>query len=159
MEQAGTGFNNGQSDNQIFAMKKTLTALPIALLACLFTGLHGQNNQKKPQADISIHLEVYYQTAAIGDVNMQITALQYLVASDPVKYDNWQDTIALLYLRNNAFQQARVLSNTLLDKRGYSDLRMEIKAVCAKALQLPAESIDAYAILYHNTSNPAYGFE
>jgi len=130
------------------------------LFVSLSNCLNAQNNGlQKQQTDSSIYLKVYYQSVAMDDFNTAIEALHYVLASDPEKYSNWKDTLALLYVRNNSFQQANVLSSALLDTKGYTDLRMEIRAICAKALQQPAEAIDAYSILYSKTNKIAYGFE
>lgn len=107
----------------------------------------------------NINLQVYRQSISLGDYNTAINALHYLLATDPVKYANFQDTLALVYLQNNNIRQGYLISDALLKNRGYSDMRLEIKAICAKGLQQPVEAINAYATLFSNTKNPSFGFE
>jgi tetratricopeptide (TPR) repeat protein len=107
----------------------------------------------------NINMQVYRQSLSLGDYNTAINAIHYLLASDPVKYANFQDTLALVYLQNNNLRQGYLIADALLKNRGYSDMRLEIKAICAKGLQQPVEAINAYATLFSNTKTPAFGFE
>jgi tetratricopeptide (TPR) repeat protein len=129
-------------------------------LITLCIGAQAQS-QVKPitTSPININLQVYRQSVSLGDYNTAINALHYLLATDPVKYANFQDTLALVYLQNNNIRQGYLIADALLKNRGYSDMRLEIKAICAKGLQQPVEAINAYATLYSNTKNPAFGFE
>lgn len=140
--------------------KNLTTLLAITAFISLSICTQAQNTVKtKPATDDNIHLKVFRQSAALGDLTLAITSLHYLIASDPVKYATWQDTLSLLYLQSNSYQQAYVLADALLKGKGYTDLRMEIKAISAKGLQQPAEAITDYAALYDKTKNPAFGFE
>jgi tetratricopeptide (TPR) repeat protein len=125
---------------------------------------NAQNNTKAttpigatPPANIN--LQVYHQGMMLGDYGTAIHAIHYLIASDPSKYGNWQDTLALLYLQTNAYQQAYILSNGLLNSNGYTEMRMAIKATAAKNLQQPVEAITDFTELYNKTNNLSYGFE
>jgi tetratricopeptide (TPR) repeat protein len=149
-------MNTKTSKNTVLAV-----IIAIALMAFLMLSITAKSQSKKPVTTVpeNINMVVYRQSSAIGDVNMAITSLHYLIASDPSKYGNWQDTLATLYLHNNEYQQAWLLSDALIKGIGYTDLRMEIKAVSAKALQQPVEAITDYTTLYGKTSNPVFGFE
>lgn len=135
----------------------------IALAFCIcFTFLsHAQTNTKTntQSPDVNINLNVYHQSIFLGDYTTAINAVHYIIASDPVKNANWQDTLALLYLQSSAFQQAYIIASGLESSGGYSPLRTEIKAIAAKNLQQPIEAITNYSLLFSKTKNPSYGFE
>lgn len=116
-----------------------------------------QQQQQQPVADIN--LRVYQQSIGIADYATAISAVHYLLASDPAKYASWADTLSLLYLQSGAYRQSYIISQELIGSKGYSDLRMEIKAISAKELQQTVEAIDAYSTLFSKTGKPAYGFE
>ncbi len=141
---------------------KSITKI-IAVILCTGIGAFAQAQTtvktKVAPAENNIHLSVYRQAIALGDVPLAINTVHYLIASDPAKYGAWQDTLNYLYLQNSAYQQSYLLSSALINSRGYTDMRMEIKAISAKALQQPAEAISDYATLYGKTLNPAFGFE
>jgi tetratricopeptide (TPR) repeat protein len=113
--------------------------------------------EAKPPANIN--LSVYNQAMSIGDYITAISAVHYLIAGDPAKYNTWQDTLALLYLQTNAFQQAYILANGLINNAGYTEMRTAIKATAAKNLQQSVEAISDYTTLYNKTNNQVYGFE
>ncbi|MGI8952290.1 MAG: hypothetical protein ACR2FN_12005 [Chitinophagaceae bacterium] len=138
-------------------MRKTVSL--ILFFVTVFTLVNAQTNSKSSTADNNINLKVYQQSISLNDYGTAINALHYLIAGDAAKYANWQDTLALLYTRTNDYQQGFLLSDALLNSKGYTDLRMEIKAVCAKQLQQPVEAINAYGILFTKTHNAVYGFE
>jgi tetratricopeptide (TPR) repeat protein len=153
-------MNNTKTTNRFF--KTTTVIRIITVIACIGISFYCSAQTKakaKPVQETNINIAVYNQAISIGDATMAITAVHYLLASDFVKYTSWQDTLAVLYLQNNAYRQAYLLSNALISNRGYSDLRMEIKAIASKNLQQPAEAITAYSTLYSKTHNPAFGFE
>ncbi len=145
-------------------MQSKLTLYKLTITLCFLTiATYGYTQPSSKSiinnTDTSINHRVYEQSVELNDFNTAIYAVHYLIAGDPVKYANWQDTLALLYMQINAFQQAYILSDALLTNRGYTSLRMEIKAVSAKGLQQPIQAIDAYTTLFTKTHNPVYGFE
>ncbi len=122
----------------------------------------AQGNSKiatPPGLDNNINLKVYQQAVGLGDYATAVHAVHYLIAGDPVKYANWVDTLAVLYLQEGAYQQAYIISNQQVATKGYTEMRMQVKAISAKNLQQPVEAIDAYKILFDKTARPGYGFE
>lgn len=144
---------------EIRDVRKYLIQLIAAVLLLIFSIMLNAQQPAKTNSQATVHLTVYRHSLAIGDVGTAISSLHYLIASDTLKYAHWQDTLALLYVQGNAYQQAFLLADALLATSGYTDLRMEIKAISAKALQQTTEAITAYGVLYNKTRNPAYGFE
>lgn len=114
----------------------------------------GKNND-----DNGVQFKVYRNALALQDFGTAIQALHYIIAGDSVKYGKYEDTLAILYTQVNAFSPAYILSNRLLAQYGYSELRMQIKALAAKNLNEPVEAINAYAELFTRTKNPVYGLE
>ncbi len=145
-----------------FSTKRTFL-LFVLLMAGIFSNAQGNAKPKAltppPMTPSNINLIVYSQAMSIGDYGTAIHAIHYLIASDPTKYNSWQDTLALLYLQTNAYQQAYILSKGLLNNAGYTEMRTAIKATAEKSLQQPVEAITDYTTLYSKTNNPAYGFE
>jgi tetratricopeptide (TPR) repeat protein len=141
--------------NKIFL----IIALPAVALCANAQSGAKQATQVPQSAPVNINLQVYHQGLLLGDYGTAIHAIHYLIASDPSKYANWQDTLALLYLQTNAYQQAYILSNGLLNSEGYTEMRTAIRATAAKNLQQPVEAITDFSTLYGKTNNPGYGFE
>jgi len=146
---------------KILSKKSKNTICCLAALTCAAFSTNAQTTTKPKQLkeDDNINIRVFHQSMSLGDVNMAISAVHYLLASDFVKYAQWQDTLALLYLQHNDFQQAYLLADALVTKFGYTNQRMEVKAMCAKALQQPVDAISAYSQLYSKTHEAVFGLE
>lgn len=99
----------------------------------------------------SFDLKIYQQALQIGDYKSAILAANYLSLHHPEKYNNWQDTIALLLYRDQNYKSAFALADTLLTHRGISDLRLEIKAAAAKALNDDVDALINYTLLFNKT--------
>ncbi len=140
-------------------MIRILSILAGFLLLSNISNAQTAAPQKNAVPVADINLRVYQQSAGIADYTTAISAVHYLIASDPAKYASWVDTLSLLYLQSGAYRQSYIIAQQLLTNKGYTDLRMEIKAISAKSLQQPVEAIDAYSTLYNKTAKTVYGFE
>lgn len=138
-------------------MKKTLYILAL----CSFCALPSFAQTDKPNAaaETDVNIKVYQVAVSIADYNTAIQAVHYLLAGNAEKYKTWADTLAVLYFKNEAYQQAYILANQLLGASGFTELRMQVKAISAKNMQMTAEAIDAFKNLFQQTGRAGYGFE
>ena len=136
---------------------KFLQIIFLSTLLCSAT--NALRAQTKTPDPAMVELKVFHNALSINDLGTAIQSLHYIIASDSVKYGNYEDTLAILYTQINAFSPAYILSNRLLAQKGYTEIRMQIKGVAAKNLNEPIEAINAYNDLFSRTNNPVYGME
>ncbi len=123
----------------------------------LVAGIPAKAQQSaSPEA---VQLRVYNNALSLQDLGTAVQALHYLIAADSVKYGKYADTLAILYTQLGAYQPAYVLASRLLEQKGYSEWRMQVKAVSAKNLNAPIDAINAYSELFNKTNKPVYGME
>ena len=115
--------------------------------------------QTKTPDPVQVHFKVYNNALSMNDIGTAIQSLHFIIASDSVKYGNYEDTLAILYTQINAFTPAYILANRLLSQKGYTEIRMQIKGLAAKNMNEPIEAINAYSDLFTRTRNPVYGME
>lgn len=112
----------------------------------------------KPAA-MNPHLLVFEQSRMFGDVGTAISSLNYLIASEPVKYASYADTLAAVYLNAGYYSQCNILSSLLLARNPNKESLMSMKAASLRQLNAPAESAELYSKLYAMSSNYRYGLE
>lgn len=111
-----------------------------------------------PAAYPDAHLAVYRNAMSLQDYPTAISALHYIIAANPTGAP-YADTLALVYAQTGQFVQAGKLADVQLAIKGYSDLRMEVKALANRQLNNSVKSIDAYGVLFEKTKRPDFGFE
>ncbi|MCX6218247.1 tetratricopeptide repeat protein [Spirosoma sp.] len=111
-----------------------------------------------PGAYPDAHLAVYRNAMSLQDYATAISALHYILAANPTGAP-YADTLALVYAQTGQFVQAGRLAEVQLAAKGYSDLRMEVKALANSQLKNWVKAIDAYGALFEKTQKPVFGFE
>ena len=110
-------------------------------------------------ATVNSHLVVFEQSRMFGDIGTAINSLNYLIASEPVKYGSYADTLAAVYLNAGYYSQCNILSSLLLARNPNKESLMSMKAASLRQLNVPAESAELYSKLYAMSNNYRYGME
>ena len=87
------------------------------------------------------HLKVFKQAANSGDISTAITALSYYV-TDQGANSVYEDTLAMLYLQQNAYLQCYYWADKRLKVKPDDLVLMEMKGISLDKLNQPKEAID-----------------
>lgn len=137
---------------------KDFVILVAFLVVSLFAAAQDpQKTTTGSPASPNENLAVYHNAVSLQDYGTAIHALNYILVGSPSD-SAYADTLAMLYVQNGQYLQAELLASIQLN-RGYTDMRMEIKAVAAKNINDLIVAIDSYGTLYEKTKNRLFGFE
>jgi len=126
------------------------------------TNLKGKNTATgvSPKPDLkSSHLAVFEQARLLGDGPTVITSLNYLIASDPMKYGGYADTLAQVYLNMGYYLQCNNLASILLQSAPNKESLLAMRATSLRELNQTSEAADLYNRLFQQTRNFRYGLE
>ena len=121
-------------------MKKIIFVFLVSFLSanCL-----AQGGKATVSASSNQHIKVFKQAASSNDLSTAITALSYYVA-DQGANAVYEDTLAMLYLQQNAYVQCYYWADKRLKVKPEDLTLMEMKAICLDKLNQPKESIGLY---------------
>lgn len=107
--------------------------------------------------ELKTHYEAFYkEMKAQGDVSGVINALTHLIVLQPSQ--ERRDTLAFVYANDNQHMQA--LNTIGIEKNASdSDLAVQVKAICLKALNQPKRSLEQFEVLYERSPNPYLAYE
>ncbi len=111
-----------------------------------------------PDSKGGLHLKVFNQALASGDGTSAIYALNSIVAEQGVT-SPYADTLAMLYLQQNAFVQCLYWAEKRLVLKPADNALLEMKAVSLEKLQQPVEAINTFQKLFSQTSNPYHAYK
>ncbi len=106
----------------------------------------------------SPHISVFNQCVATGDVATAISALNYYVAEQKGNTP-YADTLAMMYLQQNAFQQCYYWADRRLTANPNNASLMEMKAICLDKGNQPKEAIDLYEKLFKKSQSPYHAYK
>jgi len=135
-------------------MKKISFLSIVSLLSAIS---FAQSNKTTPAASGNQHLKVFKQSAASGDLATGITALSYYVA-DQGANTVYEDTLAMLYLQQNAYIQCYYWADKRLTVKPEDLTLIEMKGICLEKLNQPKEAIAIYEKLYAKTKSPYHAY-
>lgn len=130
------------------------------LIACLAVSVcHFANAQatKSAPGSANQHVKVFKQAAGSGDVSTAITALSYYVA-DQGANSVYEDTLAMLYLQQNAYVQCYYWADKRLKAKPDDLTLLEMKGICLDKLNEPKEAIAVFEKLYSKTKSPFHAY-
>lgn len=132
----------------------------IIITITLLVGVYSFGYCQKKTAKLpSIHLQVFEQARLFGDVSTVISSLNYLIASEPVKYASYADTLAVVYQNTGNYAQCTNIVNLLLRNNPEKESLLAMKAYSLKQLGVATEAADLYGKLFTKTSGYQYGIE
>lgn len=130
----------------------------VHLAAFLVNVINAQGTKSASATPLNnAHLKVFKQAVNSGDIATGITALNYYVneqGANPV----YEDTLAMLYLQQNAYLQCYYWSNKRLSVKPDDLILMEMKGISLDKLNQPKEAIDIFEKLYAKTQSPFHAF-
>lgn len=135
-------------------MKKVSVVLIITVLS---VNCFAQGSKSIPAVAANQHLKVFKQSAASGDLTTGIAALSYYVA-DQSANTVYEDTLAMLYLQQNAYVQCYYWTDKRLKVKPEDLTLMEMKGICLDKLNQPKEAIGIYEKLYAKTKSPYHAY-
>ena len=91
----------------------------------------------------SQHLNVFEQAVKAGDANTAIIALNYYL-TEQVGYNNYVDTLAMLYMQQGAIGQCYYWVQKSLQAKPDDTNILELKGICLEKLQQPKEAIELF---------------
>lgn len=144
-------------------MKKQLTLLICgALFGVSVSAQSNQTGSKNPKptpaSAPSLHLSVYEQAMQASDASTAILALNYYLAERGTQ-SVYADTLAMLYMQQNAFAQSYYWANLRLEQTPQNDNLAELKGLALDKLQQPKEAISVFEKLFAKTKNPYHGYK
>lgn len=132
----------------------------IIVLAAAFS-LNAQIKKTSPVSASttapSLHLQVYRNALAAGDLATAITSLNYVVATE-MKTGKYQDSLAMLYFASGNVQQANYWSNKVLTTQPNNLVMLDIKASALKQMNQPLQAIETYEKMLSIDNSPATCF-
>ena len=137
----------------------------LCVLLVSFLGLSAQNSTRPKVTPVptpkvvSPHLKVFERARLLGDGATVLTSLNYLIASDPVQYGSYADTLAQVYFNLGNYLQCKNMTTLLLQSFPEKESLMALRAASLRELKQTAESADWYSRLYYQTRNFRYGLE
>lgn len=134
-------------------MKKIIL---ISLVSFLSASCLAQSSKTSPSST-SQHIKVFKQAANSNDLPTATTALNYYIA-DQGANSVYEDTLAMLYLQQNAYVQCYYWADKRLKVKPDDLTLMEMKAICLDKLNQPKESIGLYEKLYTKTKSPYHAY-
>jgi hypothetical protein len=126
----------------------------LLVLVLLVSGiqLSAQNN-----SDLIKHFEAYYeQMQSQGDTQGIINGLTHLLVIEPSEAR--KDTLAYIYMSEGRHLEA--LNTIGIDKLATdSDIAVQVKAVCLKALRQPKRALEHFNVMFKRTPSPDIAYE
>jgi len=129
----------------------------LSLASMIALHCFAQGSKTTPASTGNQHLKVFKQSAASGDLATGITALSYYVA-DQGANTVYEDTLAMLYLQQNAYVQCFYWADKRLKIKPEDQTLMEMKGICLEKLNQPKEAIAIYEKLYAQTKSPYHAY-
>jgi tetratricopeptide (TPR) repeat protein len=129
----------------------------VSVVVVLSVNCFAQAGKAVTTASANTHLKVFKQSAASGDLTTGITALGYYVA-DQGANTVYEDTLAMLYLQQNAYVQCYYWADKRLKVKPEDLTLMEMKGICLDKLNQPKEAIAIYEKLYAKTKSPYHAY-
>lgn len=133
----------------------------LILIVSLLPGFIASAQLKKAAiSDVKsgMHYKIFNQALASGDGNTAIYALNSIVAEQGIN-SPYADTLAMLYLQQNAFVQCLYWAEKRLEIKPTDNALLEMKAVSLEKLQQPVEAINTFQKLFSQTSNPYHAYK
>lgn len=129
-------------------MKKTL---PLLLLLIGFSAMAQSKNE------LLEHYQAYYDEMRLqGDITGVIGALTHLNVLAPSQ--ERRDTLSFIYMNNGQHLQA--LNTIGIEKDDAdSDLAVQVKAVCLKALNQPKRALEQFEVLFQRDPSAYLAYE
>ncbi|MDC6361791.1 MULTISPECIES: tetratricopeptide repeat protein [Flavobacteriaceae] len=129
-------------------MKKTL---PLLLLLIGFSAMAQSKNE------LLEHYQAYYDEMRLqGDITGVIGALTHLNVLAPSQ--ERRDTLSFIYMNNGQHLQA--LNTIGIEKDDAdSDLAVQVKAVCLKALNQPKRALEQFEVLFKRDPSAYLAYE
>ena len=129
----------------------------------LFLAINGFAQVKKSSPGTTnpsgnYHEKVLNQALACGDANTAISALHYILAEKGVQ-SPYADTLAILYLQQNAFAQSLYWADKRLLASPDNPVLLEVKGLSLERVQQPAEAIAIFEKLFRISRNPFHAYK
>ena len=135
-------------------MIKNIFLYTALLVPCLATA----QAKKTAVSKTSQHLKVFEQAVNAGDANTAIIALNYHLA-EQVGYNNYVDTLAMLYMQQGAIGQCYYWVQKSLQSKPDDTNMLELKGICLEKLQQPKEAIELFEKLFKKTKSPYHAYK
>lgn len=136
-------------------MKKIIAISLVSFLCC---NIYAQGTKSASAGSVNnAHLKVFKQSVVSGDIATGIAALNYFVA-DQGANTAYEDTLAMLYMRQNAYVQCYYWADKRLKVKPEDLVLLEMKAVCLDKLNQPKEAITIFEKLYAKSKSPYHAY-
>lgn len=117
------------------------------------------SGQKALSVNKNTHLEVFQKSKLLGDITTGIVSLNYLILSEPDKYQSYSDTLARLYFDAGYYYQCNNLCSILLTKQPEKEALLALRAASLQQIGQSSSAAEIYNQLYTRTKNYKYGVE
>lgn len=134
---------------------KKIVVVCIAIL--MGVNVFSQGN-KTLAVKSSPHLKVFNQAVSCGDINTAVYALNYYISEQGITTP-YTDTLAMLYLQQNAFVQCHYWTDKRLQMNPNDNGLLEMKGICLDKMQQPKEAIAIFEKLYTKTQSPYHAYK
>lgn len=129
----------------------------VSLVSFLSANCLAQGSKATTAASTNQHIKVFKQAVGSNDLATAITALSYYIA-DQGANSVYEDTLAMLYLQQNAYVQCYYWADKRLKGKPEDLTLMEMKGICLEKLNQPKEAIAIYEKLYAKTKSPYHAY-